>query len=169
MLMVWRHTSAFPSTLRHGPRPGGRPGDMSFHLGTLDPSQRSQKIEMGLPRPFSELAGATEAVGPLARMPADWSGVPWPRERTAGTAAQRLRRTNPHGREHLGVQAYAHGLVHTNGCVYPHALWTQQPRSILVSPLAVWMAWCQWFCLSVPWVPHWPVRAAWGPVSSPSC
>lgn len=75
---------------------------------------------MGLPRPFSEAAGATEAVSLLTRKPVDWSGVPWPREGTAGQAAQRLFRKNPHEGEHLWVHTYVLGLVHTGTGVRTH-------------------------------------------------
>lgn len=73
---------------------------------------------MGLSRLLSELAGATQTVGPVTGTPTDGSGMPWPRDRTAGTAAQRPCGKNPQSastcvRAHMCVDARTRAHVRT--------------------------------------------------------
>lgn len=122
VLTVWRYTSAFPSTLRHGQEPGGR-GSRVSTAGprTLNEGLRSQ----GWDFPGCSRSRREESPRSCPSPQRDASalvGMARPREGTAGTAARRLCRKILLECERTDEHAYVHGCAHTGPHAAAHAL-----------------------------------------------
>ena len=122
MLTVWRYTSAFPSTLRHGQEPGAR--------GPRVPTGGPRTLNEGLRRQGWDFPGCSrswreESPRSCLSPQQDASalvGMAWPREGTAGTAARRLCRKILLECEHTDEHAYVCGRAHTGPHAATHAL-----------------------------------------------